>query len=505
MKSRTLFMAGITLTLVMLLTVLLVGATVGAQSGGQDLASASPQQVAYPFTYQGRLTDSGGNPIANQARNITFRIYEQPAGGLPIWQQVRAVQTDANGLFTVVLEVDPPLGVADLSNMWLGIEVASDGEMQPRQQMSGSPFTFTMVPGNGITGSVAIDTWPSAIFGAINTGTGHGILARSQGVGVGVVGSSQQGFGGYFSSGEGHAIAVDGPILFDTNLKRVALKRWYDVNEAGVTFATGDEPKGALFDGGSIWVTNSMDNTVMRRRSSDGAIMGVFPVGTYPVGLALDGGRLWVANRGDGTVTRLVAATGAVAGPPIAVGSQPNDVCFDGRFIWVVNDGSNSVTRLVAATGAVSGTFPVGQSPRICAFDGTHVWVTNHNSNTVTVLRRDGSLVAAVNVGTNPVGIAFDGANMWVANAGSNNVTKIRASDAQVLATYPVGQEPRGLAFDGFHMWVTNHADSTVTKLRVRDGEEIGVYGVGAGPRGITFDGSDIWIVNGDADSIARL
>ena len=503
MKTRNIALLVLSMAVVALLTALLVVGTVGAQPAGGNAAAL---QVAYPMTYQGRLTDNLGNPIANQTRNITFRVYEQPSGGTPIWTQVRAVQTDGGGLFTTVLEVDPPLGVADLSNVWFGIEVGSDGEMTPRQRVAGAPFAFTLVPGNGVTGTVDLGTWPSAIFGVFNTGTGHGLLARTDGEGVGMLGSSQAGFGGYFTSQEGHALAVNGPILFNTNLKRVALHRWYEANEAHITFSVCGQPKGILFDGGSLWVTNSMSDTVTRRRASDGALMGVYPVGTYPIGMTYDGGRLWVANRGDDTVTRLVAATGAAAGAPISVGSQPNDLCFDGRYVWVVHEGINKVLRFMAATPTFVEIFDVGQSPRICSFDGANIWVTNHDSNDVSVLRAsDGSLVRTVNVGANPVGIAFDGANMWVANSGSHNVTKLRASDGVVLGTFNVGTGPRGITFDGFHVWVTNHSDDTVSKLRVRDGALIGTYDVGAGPRGITFDGSDMWVVNGDDDSISRL
>lgn len=502
MTSRNIALLVLSLAVAGLLAALLVVTTVGAQPAQRAMA---PLQVAYPITYQGRLTDNSGTPIANQTVNLTFRLYEQATGGTPVWTQARTVQTDGQGLFTAVLETDPPIGISDLSNAWLGIEVDADGEMTPRQRMGGAPFAFTLVPGNGVTGTVDLGTWPSAIFGLFNTGTGHGLLARTDSEGVGVLGSSQAGFGGYFVSQEGHALAVDGPTLIETNLRQVALHRWYGVNEAGITLPAGDQPMGMLFDGGFLWITNNGDNTVTRRRANDGALMGTYPVGVSPLGMAYDGARLWVANRGDNTVTRLMAANLAISNT-IPVGAQPNGLCFDGKHIWVANEGHNNVTRLMAATGAAAGTFPVGQSPRLCTFDGANVWVTNYGSHNVTVLRAgDGSLVRTVAVGTNPVGIVFDGANVWVTNSGSHNVTKIRASDGQVLGTFPVGQGPRGLTFDGFHIWVTNTTDSTVTKLRAGDGALVGTYGVGAGPRGITFDGSDIWVVNSDADSICKL
>jgi len=503
MKTRSIPLFALAMTVAVLLTTLLLVTTAGARPVPDRIAS--PAQTSYPITYQGRLTDNAGNPIASQTVNITFRLYEQEAGGTPIWEQARSITTGPDGLFTTVLEIDPPLGISDLSNIWFGIKVGADPEMTPRQRVGGAPFAFTLAPGNGVTGTVNLGTWPSAIFSVVNMGTGHGLLARTDGEGIGVFGASRAGFGGYFTSQEGHALAVDGPVLIETNLKRVALARWYDANEAGVTLPTDSQPKGIIFDGASVWVSNSGDNTVTRRRSSDGLLFGVYPVGAYPLGLAYDGARLWVANRGGNSVTRLMASNPAISNT-VPVGTQPNGLCFDGRYVWAVNEGSNNVTRLRAATGAAAGTFNVGQSPRLCAFDGANVWVTNYNSNTVTVLKAsDGSLVRTVNAGTNPVDLIFDGANVWVANAGSNNVTKVRASDGTVLGTFGVGQGPRGITFDGFHIWVTNTTDDTVTKLRVRDGVLAGTYGVGAGPRGITFDGSDIWVVNGDADSITKL
>jgi len=501
MKTRTLAFVVVVVVAAVLLTALLVSAQVGASFSERWLA---PAQVAYPLSYQGRLTDNVGNPIASQVVNLTFRLYGQQAGGTAIWSQARTVTTDPDGLFTTILEIDPPLGVADLSSMWLGVQAGADSEMTPRQRVGGAPFSFTMTPGNGISGTIDLANAPGAILSLSNAGTGNGLVARTDGQGVGVFGASQKGVGGYFTSPEGHAVAVDGPVLLDTNLKRVAMHRWYQVNEAGITLPVGDDPHSILFDGGFLWITNSGSNSVTRRRANDGDFVGTYPVGRFPVGLAYDGARLWVTNRTDNNVTRLLASNPAISNT-IAVGTQPNGLCFDGRYVWAVNEGSNNVIRLRASTGAASGTFNVGQSPRLCAIDGTNVWITNHNSNNVTVLRSsDGGLVRTVGAGTNPTAIVFDGANMWVTNAGTNNVTKIRASDGAVLGTYAAGAEPRGITFDGFYVWVTNYADSTVTKLRVRDGAVIGTYGVGAGPRGITFDGSDIWVVNSDADSIAK-
>jgi DNA-binding beta-propeller fold protein YncE len=59
------------------------------------------------------------------------------------------------------------------------------------------------------------------------------------------------------------------------------------------------------FDGASIWVTEFVDNTVTRLRSSDGLNLGTFPTGQAPVAAAFDGANIWVVNTIDNTVSKL--------------------------------------------------------------------------------------------------------------------------------------------------------------------------------------------------------
>ena len=89
----------------------------------------------------------------------------------------------------------------------------------------------------------------------------------------------------------------------------------------------------------------------------------------------------------------------------------------------------------------------------------------------------------------------------------SNTVSKLRASDGQVLGTYPVGIGPIGIAFDGANIWVANYSSNNVTKLRASDGVGLGAYAVGTGPLGIAFDGAKIWVTNyggGYANTVSR-
>jgi len=500
MKTQNIALLVLVLTVVALSAALLATTAAGAPPTKPAMAPA--QTVKFPITYQGRLTDNTGKPVANTMLTFVFSVYGQPELGTAIWTQTSVLTTTAEGLFTAILEIDPPLGIQDLSSMWLGVKVGTDDEMSPRQRLAGAPFAFTLVPGNGITGTIDA---PSSTLRVFNTGTGPALVGHNLGQGIGVVGASQTGFGGFFASGQGHALVVNGPMLYKTNLKQVALHRWYQANEANITFTVKISPTATFFDGSSIWVTNRGSDLVSHLRL-DGTLLGEYPVGNEPIGITYDGARIWVANDGDGTVTRMMAANPAIS-TTIAVGGSPNGLCFDGRYVWVTNRAGNNVVRVDATTG-VTNSVTVGASPRTCAFDGTYIWVTNYTGNTVTALLKNGTVVRTVGVGNNPTGVVFDGANVWVTNYGSNSVTKIRPSDGTVLNTVSVGTGPRGITFDGYHIWVTNTDADTITKLRVLDDAVIALgvneAAVGAEPRGITFDGSDIWVANSGDGSISK-
>jgi hypothetical protein len=86
------------------------------------------------INYQGYLTDVDGIPIDGPV-NITFSIYDIDTGGSPLWSSTRTVDV-ANGVYSVILGASNSLHLPFDVQYWLGIEIESDGEMTPRQQLS---------------------------------------------------------------------------------------------------------------------------------------------------------------------------------------------------------------------------------------------------------------------------------------------------------------------------------------------------------------------------------
>lgn len=101
-------------------------------------------EVPKVISYQGKLTDNGGNPIADGAYLVKFIIYDSPAGGTDLWNSGYQNISTANGLFTYNLGSAVPLsdGIFSDTSLYLGITVGVDPEITPRTRLVSVPFAY---------------------------------------------------------------------------------------------------------------------------------------------------------------------------------------------------------------------------------------------------------------------------------------------------------------------------------------------------------------------------
>jgi hypothetical protein len=135
-------------------------------------------------------------------QDLTFRIYGQYSGGSPFCEVSKPVQVD-NGLFSTFFGAS---GCSiDGRQLYLGIEVGSDGEMAPRQYIDNVPYAWSLRPGAVISDSLASDS----ILHIENWGSGgrglRSYAMATSGANYGVVGASRSpgGYGGYFYNNNG--------------------------------------------------------------------------------------------------------------------------------------------------------------------------------------------------------------------------------------------------------------------------------------------------------------
>jgi YVTN family beta-propeller protein len=140
--------------------------------------------------------------------------------------------------------------------------------------------------------------------------------------------------------------------------------------------SVGNDPSAIAAGAGSVWVTDSDDNTVTRLDpASEGAVIGTTSVGQGPAAVAVGAGAVWVANTQDNTVSRIDPRTGTVT-HTIRVGRRPTGVAVGEGAVWVANSLSGSLDRIDPRTKRVEETVNVGEAPQGVAVAHGLVWVS---------------------------------------------------------------------------------------------------------------------------------
>jgi hypothetical protein len=116
----------------------------------------APGHCAPPLllTYQGALTDAAGNP-ATGTYSMTFRMYEDPAGGAALWSQTIGSVKVTDGVFTVVLGgATAPLPAGLTNCRYLQVSVGGTA-MAPRHRLTSVPYALEAANAGTLNGREA--------------------------------------------------------------------------------------------------------------------------------------------------------------------------------------------------------------------------------------------------------------------------------------------------------------------------------------------------------------
>jgi hypothetical protein len=203
MKPRNILL--ILATLILALALSLVAQAEPPAPSTADVTLAGT--VASKISYQGRLTDAGGNPL-NGTYNLVFQLWDDATAGSQVGVNiVRNGVPVSNGLFTVDLDV--PQSAFNGQALWLRIQVGGQW-LSPRQELLPVPYALGLRPGARIDGNTtgAVVTVTNQAMGAKGVAgiaenySGIGVYG-SGGFGVGVQGNGEMGVKGIGSVGPG--------------------------------------------------------------------------------------------------------------------------------------------------------------------------------------------------------------------------------------------------------------------------------------------------------------
>ncbi|HVN67045.1 MAG TPA: hypothetical protein VMT55_01630, partial [Candidatus Sulfotelmatobacter sp.] len=154
------------------------------------LLAASLAWAAVPgkLSYEGRLTDSAGNPVTS-SKTVVFTIYDAATAGTSLWTESQSVTPNNQGVFSVLLGSTSPLSPTVFNGDPRYIEITVGGEtISPRSQVVSVGYALTSelaqnVANNSITrNSIAANQVVKKIVGS----NGVNVLA-SETDGTGIV------------------------------------------------------------------------------------------------------------------------------------------------------------------------------------------------------------------------------------------------------------------------------------------------------------------------------
>jgi hypothetical protein len=146
MSAKRVLLAVLVASIVML--------AVGIGPGAQALPPAQePEPAGATIPYAGRLRDDAGQPVDDGAYDLTFALYDDPAGGELLWSEVQSGVRVQDGAFVTMLgSVNGfPGDVLDGQERWLAVAVRGPGEatftaLAPRQRVSATASTAPASP-----------------------------------------------------------------------------------------------------------------------------------------------------------------------------------------------------------------------------------------------------------------------------------------------------------------------------------------------------------------------
>lgn len=118
------------------------------------LVNGGVAQVPQTISYQGVLADADGNAVPDGDYDLTFTLYDAASGGTALWTETQSVAV-VGGVFNVALGSVTPFDLPFDAPYWLGSQIGTDGALQPRIELTASPYSLNAasVADSSVTGA----------------------------------------------------------------------------------------------------------------------------------------------------------------------------------------------------------------------------------------------------------------------------------------------------------------------------------------------------------------
>ncbi len=397
--------------------------------------TASAGATTTAFTYQGKLTDTAGTPLAGNY-DLTFKLFDAETGGNQVGSSILLPQVPVSqGLFTVELDFGGLVFISG-ADRWLETAVKAV-TLSPRTKITSVPLAmFSQAPwvssgsdihynlgqvGIGVanpTTKLDVDGMVKMTGFKLTTGAAAGCVLTSNGTGTG--------------TWQPPTIAADALSDYVGDITNLAST---DANPTILhTIADTDGPVSVAISGRYAYVANVIGDNMQVMDISNPAnpvVVGTVTTADSPSSIAVSGRYAYVTCSG-GSKLQVIdianPASPAVVGET-PTGVYPESVAVSGRYAVVANMGADSVQVIDVSNPTnptIAGTLAVTSDPMAVAISGKYAFVACYTSNNVKVVDISNpaslSVVGTCPVGAHPLSIAIQGRYAYVACSGNGQL-----------------------------------------------------------------------------------
>ncbi|OGC12373.1 hypothetical protein A3K48_07975 [candidate division WOR-1 bacterium RIFOXYA12_FULL_52_29] len=336
--------------------------------------------VPTKMNFQGRLTDSGGNPIVT-AVEVKFSIFDASSGGTELWTETIAGLTPDQGLINQELGLATPItsGIFSGDTRYLAIKVGADAEMTPRIPLATVPFAFraavadSIIAGQVVTTIASTGATPLRDAVTLSGGTGISLIQSGQDIQITAVSTA----GGTVTQVDTGSGLTGGPINTTGTISIAA----GGINATHL--GTGVVTDGAI-------ANNTITEPKIQAMND--------PVNSYLLTYTATG-LAWSPAGGTGTVTQVDTGSGLTGGPINTTGT----VSIAAGGINATHLGTGAVTAGAIAGSAVI-TAGISDGAVTAAKIGSGQVVTSIASSGAAQLKDDVTFSSGTGISLNQVG-----------------------------------------------------------------------------------------------------